>query len=104
MENYFIIKDGRVHINIKVIPGASKTEFSGIKENYICVRVAAVPRDGKANECLCAYLAARLKCAKRDVNVIKGEKSRIKTVAVPASCAEKMEKFTGKGFTKTENV
>jgi len=76
-----------------VIPGASKNEFAGLRDKRLCVRVAAVPEDGKANACLCEFLAKALGCAKRDVVVVKGEKSRLKTVEIPAGCGEKLEEI-----------
>jgi uncharacterized protein (TIGR00251 family) len=90
MEDFFKIADNVIHIDIKATPGASKTEITGIKEKRLCVRVAAAPEDGKANASLCAFLAKTLGCAKRDVVLIKGEKSRLKTIAAPAACVEKL--------------
>jgi len=93
MESWYKITDEGVQINIKAVPGASKTGISGIKENCLCVRLTAAPQDGRANVCLREFLAARLGCAKRDVIVKKGEKSRVKTITVPAACADRLEKM-----------
>ncbi|MCL1931083.1 MAG: DUF167 domain-containing protein [Treponema sp.] len=68
---------------IKAVPGASKTEFAGFKEGRLRVRVAAAPEDGKANAELAAFIAKSLGCPKRDVALLHGEKSRLKTLAVP---------------------
>ena len=73
-----------VHINLKITPKASKSEITGIKENRLCIRIAAQPESGKANECLSTYLSKMLNCTKRDITIIKGEHSRLKTVAIPA--------------------
>ena len=93
MSNWFSITENFIRIGIKVVPGASKTEITGIRDNYLCIRVAAAPEDGKANACLCDFLAKTLGCPKRDVTVIKGEKSRLKTVEVPASCEERLRQL-----------
>ena len=82
-----------IHIDLKVIPGASKNEFAGFRNNRLCVRIAAAPEDGKANACLCEFLAKALHCAKRDVALVKGEKARLKTVSVPAACGEKLKEI-----------
>jgi uncharacterized protein (TIGR00251 family) len=79
----FRISGEKIHIDVKAVPGASKTEFAGIENERIRVRIAAAPEDGKANEELCRFLAKIVGCAKRDVVLVKGEKSRLKTLAFP---------------------
>ena len=91
MDEYFRAAGDSIHIDLKVTPGASKNEFAGVRDNRLCVRIAAPPEDGKANACLCNFLAKVLGCAKREVVVVKGEKSRLKTVTVPAACGEKIK-------------
>jgi len=86
MSGYYRITDNLLRIDLKVTPDSSKNEIAGVKDNRLCVRVAASPEDGKANAKLCAFLSDFLDCAKRDVSIIKGEKSRLKTVTVPALC------------------
>ncbi|MCL2211706.1 MAG: DUF167 domain-containing protein [Treponema sp.] len=83
MANWYRIEKDSIYIEIKAFPGASKNEITGIRDNRLCVRIAAAPEDGKANACLCDFLAKTLDCAKRDVIVIKGEKSKLKTVSIP---------------------
>jgi len=79
---YFPVGD-HIHISIKALPGASKTEFAGFKEGRLRVRIAAAPEDGRANAELAAFFAKSLGCPKRDVTLLHGEKSRLKTLAVP---------------------
>ena len=79
-----------IHINLKITPRASKNEITGIKENRLCVRIAAPPEDGKANEALRSFLSKVLYCPKRDIIIIKGEHSRLKTVALPIEYKEKL--------------
>jgi uncharacterized protein (TIGR00251 family) len=85
----------RILLDIKAVPGASKTEIAGIKDGRLRIRIAAAPEDGKANNELCAFLAKILGCAKRDVTLEAGEKSRLKTVSVPAGCKEKLDAVLG---------
>ena len=87
------MENASIQIEIKVIPGSSKNEISGIRDNRLCIRIAAAPEDGKANNSLREFLAKTLGCAKRDVVLIKGEKSRLKTAEVPESCGEKLKKI-----------
>jgi len=78
---------------IKAFPGSSKNEVSGIRDGRLCVRVAAAPQDGKANDTLCAFLSKLLGCPKREVKIIKGEKSKLKTVSIPASYMETLKEI-----------
>jgi uncharacterized protein (TIGR00251 family) len=86
-----------IYIEVKVIPGASKNEIAGVRDNRLCIRVAAPPEDGKANDCLRGFLAKTLDCPKRDIVLVKGEKSRLKTIGIPDDCGEKLKTapFTG---------
>ncbi len=68
-------------INIKVIPGARKNrvrEESGLLKVYI--QAPAV--DGKANKALIDYLADYYNVRKSQVTIIKGLKSRLKTISI----------------------
>jgi len=96
MEDWFRITENTIHIDLKISPGASRNEITGIRDRRLCIRVAAAPEDGKANACLCGFLAKTLDCAKRDVVLVRGEKSRLKTVAVPVTCEEKLRQIDEK--------
>ena len=72
--------DQKVRLDIKVLPGASKSELAGIKEGRLRIRIAAQPTGGKANEELIAYLAGILHCPKKSILIELGEKSRQKTL------------------------
>jgi len=84
-----------LHIMVKALPGASKTEFAGFKEGRLRVRLAAAPEDGRANAELVAFVAKSVGCPKRDVTLLHGEKSRLKTLALPAAYRLQLEKIIG---------
>jgi len=69
-------------------PGAKRTEISGLHDDALRVRVAAPPTEGRANDELVAFLAAALGIPKRSVVVVKGERSRRKTVSIAAPQAD----------------
>jgi uncharacterized protein (TIGR00251 family) len=87
----YTVSGGLIQLRVKVTPGASKTAAAGIAEDRLRFTVAAAPEDGKANAALCAYLAKILGCAKRDAVVTAGEKSRLKTISLPAAFAQKLD-------------
>jgi uncharacterized protein (TIGR00251 family) len=74
-------EEGTRLLDIKVTPGASKNEILDVRESRLRVRVAAAPEDGKANAELVSFLAKTLGIAKKDITIIRGEKSRLKTIA-----------------------
>jgi uncharacterized protein (TIGR00251 family) len=71
---------------VKALPGASKTEAAGVKNGRLRLRIAAAPEGGRANAELIAFLAKRLGCVKKDIVLVSGETSRLKTVMLPRNC------------------
>jgi uncharacterized protein (TIGR00251 family) len=75
-------QDGMRLLDIKVTPGASKNAILDVRESRLRIKIAAAPEDGKANTELVSFLAKTLAIAKKDVSIIIGEKSRLKTVVI----------------------
>jgi uncharacterized protein (TIGR00251 family) len=92
MTGFFRLHENEIHADIKALPGVSKTEFAGVKDGRLRIRIAAAPEDGRANEELRRFLAKALGCPKREVLLKTGEKSRFKTLVFPASCLANLEK------------
>ena len=68
-------------INIKVIPGAKKNLMK--EENGSCkVYLTAPALEGRANRALVEFLAAYFGVKKGQIEIIKGLKSRNKTVNI----------------------
>lgn len=75
--------DGSLVLDIKVIPQAPTGGVSERRaDGTLKVKVTAVPEKGKANDEVCAVLAAYLSVPKRNVEVILGHTSRRKRVRV----------------------
>jgi uncharacterized protein (TIGR00251 family) len=89
----FTVSGDSIHVEIKAIPGASKNEVAGIKDGRLRVRIAAAPEGGKANAELREFFAKLLGCARSEVVLLRGEKSRLKTLAFPLACGVKLEKI-----------
>ena len=96
MTDYCQIKEETILLAVKALPGASKTEFAGIQDGRLRIKIAAVPEDGRANAELAAFLSGALGCPKRNVAILKGKKSRLKTVALPLACKIPLEKVLEK--------
>ena len=74
-----------VLLQVSVMPNAKRTEVDGLHDGALRVRLAAPPIDGRANEALMAWLAKSMGVPKRDVELLRGESSRRKQVAIAAS-------------------
>ena len=104
-QDCYLIAGDHIHISVKALPGASKTEFAGFKEGRLRVRIAAAPEDGRANAELIAFVSKSLGCPKREVALLHGEKSRLKTLAVPLAYRLSLEKIIeGGACSKTRKV
>lgn len=79
---------GRLLVEVKVIPGAARSEAAGLRDGALLVRVAAPPEKGKANEELRACLARALGLPKSSVELVSGAASRRKRVSVPLESEE----------------
>jgi uncharacterized protein (TIGR00251 family) len=98
MDDFLRVTDGTLYLDIKAVPGASKTGFAGVKDKRLRVRIAAAPEDGKANAELISFLAKNLGCAKRDLRLVSGEKSRLKTIAMPPEYELKFREISPEGI------
>jgi uncharacterized protein YggU (UPF0235/DUF167 family) len=95
--------DGVV-IACRLTPKGGRDSVDGIAtlSDGACVllaRVRAVPESGKANDALCALLAAKLGVATSKVTLTAGGKSRVKQIAVagdPGELVAKLERLRAK--------
>jgi uncharacterized protein len=71
-----------IQLRLRVQPRASRTELAGIHGDALRVRLGAAPVDGAANQALIRLLADLLSVPRSAVQVIAGEMSRSKIVAV----------------------
>jgi uncharacterized protein (TIGR00251 family) len=78
-----ISRDGDdVLIRIKVVPGASGNEIAGVLGDRLKIRVSAPAEGGRANEAVCAVIAAALGVKPRQVLVESGQTSPEKVLRI----------------------
>lgn len=70
---------------VKVIPKAKKAGFDGWEEGRLKVKLNSPPERGAANRELIEMLAEALGIKKAQIEILSGETSRIKKVAIDAS-------------------
>ena len=71
-------RDRKTRIRVKVIPRSSKNEIVGKENDLYKVKITAPPADGKANKALLQLLAKKLGLPAKNVEIVSGERSRIK--------------------------
>jgi uncharacterized protein (TIGR00251 family) len=82
-------------LELKVIPHAPRDEVAGWLGSALKVKLRAPALEGRANEALVAFIAARLALPRRAVTLIRGERSRQKVVRIdgltPAAVRSRLE-------------
>ena len=69
-------------LELKVIPHAPRDEIAGWLGDALKVKIHAPALDGRANDALLDFLAQQLGVSRRDVALVRGEKSRQKVVRI----------------------
>ena len=76
-------------IKLKISPNASKNEI--IKnDSEIKIKITAQPIENKANKALIEFLSKQLKIAKSNIEIVKGETSKEKTILFKNISSDKM--------------
>lgn len=82
---WYRCEQGVVVLRITTQPGAKKTEIVGLYQDTLKIRVQAAAIEGRANQALLKFLALCFKVPLRNVRLVRGEQSRVKTITVTGS-------------------
>lgn len=74
-------EDG-ITLQVRVTPGAKRTEFVGVTQDRLRVRIHAPAVEGKANTELIRFLAGSLGVRRSAVTITRGEHTRDKSLRV----------------------
>jgi uncharacterized protein YggU (UPF0235/DUF167 family) len=74
-------------VTVRLTPRGGRDALDGVAQlsdgrSVLAARVRAVPESGAANTALVELIAAALKVPKRDVELVSGSTSRLKTVHI----------------------
>lgn len=75
---------GAWHVAVRVQPGARKSEFAGVLDGRLRVRLAAPAVENKANKALVVFIAGALGLRPSRVCLVSGETGRLKRLLVNA--------------------
>ena len=81
-------------VTFKVVPRASKSEFSGREEGWIKVRLQAPPVDGKANDALIKFLSDYFEIPRRNITLVSGQTNRLKIIRLAGVPAERFNQIS----------
>lgn len=87
-EDAILPHDKGVTLTVRVVPGAKKSEFAGIADGAVRVRIAAPPVDGKANQAVIELIAKAVGLRPKQLTLLRGDKSRTKQILIPGRTAD----------------
>ena len=71
-----------VRLKLKVIPNARRNQVVGWRDGLLTIKLTAPPVEGKANRELVKFIAEVMGVSAADVEILRGETSRSKSVSV----------------------
>jgi hypothetical protein len=84
-----------IKLAVFVQPKASKNEIIGPHNGALKIKITAPPVDGKANAALVAFLSDVLDIPKRQIEILKGETGRNKSVRILGLSIEEIQQRLG---------
>ena len=82
-------------IRIRIVPNSSKNEII-LEEEFIKIKITAQPIENKANKALVEFLSKTFKIAKSNIEIVKGDTSKEKTLLIKSSDKNKIEEIISK--------
>jgi len=77
------VKNGQgTVIRVKVVPRSSRSRLVGFEDGIWKLKITSPPVDGEANRGVTAFLAKCLGIARRKLEIVSGEKSRLKSIRI----------------------
>ena len=82
--------NNQIKIGVKVLPNAGKNEVVGMTNGVWRIKIAAPPEKGKANKELINFLSDILATKKDQVNILRGQTSHNKLLAIDGLTADEV--------------
>lgn len=77
-------------------PGAKRNEIVGFREGVLYAKVTALPQKGQANRALLELMAQTLEIPRSNVDIIRGQSSRSKVIAVHGLTGDEVREILGR--------
>ena len=82
-----------VYLAVKLQPRASTNEIGAPLGDELKIKVTAPPVDAAANQALIDLLADKLNCSRGQIQIVRGQTSRHKTVWIEGKSVEDILKY-----------
>lgn len=82
MNSWYRYTNGNLILNLYIQPGAKCTEVVGLHGEALKIKLASPPIDGRANKTLLQFISTQLHIPLWRIKLLRGEKSRHKTIEV----------------------
>ena len=82
MAPWYRYSNGNLMLTLYIQPGAKSSAVVGLHGDALKIKLASPPIDGKANKALLQFIAAKFDIPLRKIKLIRGEKSRHKTIEI----------------------
>lgn len=83
--------EGRLRIDVRVQPRASRDQVMGIEEGCLKIKLMAPPVEGEANHALISFLSKTLDIRKKDIEILRGDTARRKLVELRGITRSELE-------------
>lgn len=94
MKLRIVVRPGLLLVDVHVVTRAPKSAVVGVHDGCLKVALDAPPVEGQANRALIALFAKLLKRPRAAIALVRGEKSRRKTLALHGVSASEVEALT----------
>lgn len=82
---FYEVKEDHILLRIKAVPGSSINKIADIQEGVLRIKIKAPAVEGAANKELIKFLSKTLRVSKSDIEILKGETSKVKSLRIPHS-------------------
>lgn len=90
MKKTFENTDKGLIVRLKIVPNSSKNEII-FENDGLKIKITAQPIENKANKALIEFFAKKLRIAKSNIQIIKGELNKEKTLLIQEIDEEKFK-------------
>ena len=89
------MKQNILTVHIEISPNASKNEIVPFNDS-VKIKITAQPIENKANKALVEYLSKLFKIPKTNIEILKGDTSKEKTILIKTDDKEKISLISDK--------
>ena len=91
--DFLNVQENDLIVYFKVIPNSKKNYIAQINNEFIKIKLTALPLENKANCALIKYLSKLFNLSKSSFEIVVGEKNRFKSVKISNFSQDKLLKI-----------